>query len=128
MKKKISFTIVFFIAGIILTGIISTRAAQEAYRNRKIEKEVNELKNEALQIQNENAKIQKKIEYYSTPGFVEKISKDKMNMQKPDEKVIVVNQEVSRESQVAGVQQNQVQNEQYVPNYLKWWNFFFKYD
>jgi len=128
MKKKISFTIVFFIAGIILTGIISTRAAQEAYRNRKIEKEVNELKNEALQIQNENAKIQKKIEYYSTPGFVEKISKDKMNMQKPDEKVIVVNREVSRESQVAGVQQNQVQNEQYVPNYLKWWNFFFKYD
>jgi len=128
MKKKISFTIVFFIAGIILTGIISTRAAQEAYRNRKIEKEVNELKNEALQIQNENAKIQKKIEYYSTPGFVEKISKDKMNMQKPDEKVIVVNQEISRESQVAGVQQNQVQNEQYVPNYLKWWNFFFKYD
>lgn len=128
MKKKISFTIVFFIAGIILTGIISTRAAQEAYRNRKIEKEVNELKNEALQIQNENAKIQKKIEYYSTPGFVEKISKDKMNMQKPDEKVIVVNQEIAREPQIAGVQQNQVQNEQYAPNYLKWWNFFFKYD
>ncbi|HOX11126.1 MAG TPA: hypothetical protein PK333_04010, partial [Candidatus Moranbacteria bacterium] len=72
MKKKISFTIVFFIAGIILTGIISTRAVQEAYRNRRIEKEVNELKNEALQIQNENAKIQKKIEYYSTPEFVEK--------------------------------------------------------
>lgn len=128
MKKKISFTIFFFIAGIILTGIISTRAAQEAYRNRKIEKEVNELKNEALQIQNENAKIQKKIEYYSTPGFVEKISKDKMNMQKPDEKVIVVNQEISREPQIAGAQQNQVQNEQYVPNYLKWWNFFFKYN
>ncbi|HRY27811.1 MAG TPA: septum formation initiator family protein [Candidatus Moranbacteria bacterium] len=128
MKKKISFTIVFFIAGIILTGIISTRAVQEAYRNRRIEKEVNELKNEALQIQNENAKIQKKIEYYSTPEFVEKISKDKMNMQKPDEKVIVVNQEISREPQIAGAQQNQIQNEQYVPNYLKWWNFFFKYD
>ena len=128
MKKKISFTIVFFIAGIILTGIISTRAVQEAYRDRRIEKEVNELKNEALQIQNENAKIQKKIEYYSTPEFVEKISEDKMNMQKPDEKVIVVNQEISREPQIAGAQQNQIQNEQYVPNYLKWWNFFFKYD
>ncbi len=128
MKKKISFTIVFFIAGIILTGIISTRAVQEAYRNRRIEKEVNELKNEALQIQNENAKIQKKIEYYSTPEFVEKISKDKMNMQKPDEKVIVVNQEISQESQIDGVRQDEIQNEQSMPNYLKWWNFFFKYD
>jgi uncharacterized protein YlxW (UPF0749 family) len=73
MKKKFSFTIIFFIVGVFLAITISSSAIKEAYRNRKIEKEVEQLKQEAQHIQNENKTIQQRIGYYSTPQFVEKI-------------------------------------------------------
>jgi len=128
MKKKFSFTIIFFIVGIILAGIISTRAVQEAYRNRKIEKEVENLKQEAQKIQGENDTIQKKIDYYSTPQFVERVSKDKMNLQKPDENVVVVNQSASSQTQTETQNEVVAEDSQQVSNYMKWWNFFFKYN
>lgn len=128
MKKKFSFAVIFFIVGIILAGAISTRAFQEAYRNRKIEKEVDKLKQEAQKIQSENDTIQKKIDYYSTPQFVERVSKDKMNLQKPDENVVVVSRGVASQAQTETQSEEIVQNNQYISNYMKWWNFFFKYN
>ena len=127
MKKKFSFAIIFFVIGIILAGIISTRAVQEAYRNRKIEKEVEALKQEAQKVQDENGTIQKKIDYYSTPQFVERVSKDKMNLQKPDENVVVVSQGVASQTQTETQKEVATEDNQQVSNYMKWWNFFFKY-
>lgn len=129
VKKKFSFTVILFIAGIILAATISTSAVKEAYRNRKIEKEVENLKKEAERIQNDNNAIQQRIEYYSTPQFVERVSKDKINLQKPDENVVIVNQGVGQQpSQVFGEQKEVVVSEQNIPNYLKWWNLFFGYN
>ena len=127
MKKKFSFAIIFFVVGIILAGVISTRAVQEAYRNRKIEKEVEALKQEAQKVQDENGTIQKKIDYYSTPQFVERVSKDKMNLQKPDENVVVVSQGVASQTQTETQKEVATEDNQQVSNYMKWWNFFFKY-
>lgn len=128
MKKKVSFAIFFFIVGIILAGAISTRAVQEAYRNRKIEKEVEKLKQEAQKIQSENNTIQKKIDYYNTPEFVERVSKDKMNLQKPDENVVVVSQGAASQNQIETQKELAAEDDEQVSNYRKWWNFFFKYN
>jgi cell division protein FtsB len=127
IKKKISFAIVLFALGIILAVMISIRAIQEAYRSREIEKEVEDLKKEAERIQAENDAIQQKIEYYDTSRFVEKVSKDKINMQKPDEKVVIVNQNISQPNTQVKIEQKEiVEMEPIIPNYNKWWNFFFK--
>lgn len=129
MKRKISLPIFFFIAGIIFTGTVITRATQEAYRSRKIEKEIEALKQEAQRVQNENDIIRKQIEYYNTPQFVEKVSKDKISKQKPDENVVMVNQkDVEQEPQAADTQKENSQTESEIPEYVKWWNFFFKYN
>jgi cell division protein FtsL len=128
MKKKFSFAAVFFIAGIILAAGISISAVKEAYRSRTIEKEVNSLKQEAERIQNDNNALQKQIDYYSTSQFVERVSKDKMNMQKPDENVVVVNQGITKQPQVPGEQSEVSKADNNESNYKKWWNFFFKYN
>ncbi|HPN54948.1 MAG TPA: septum formation initiator family protein [Candidatus Moranbacteria bacterium] len=127
-KEKKSFIIVFFIVGVIFTVIIIGRVAHQAFRNQKIEKEVEALKKKAESIKSENEKIQKQIEYYSRPEFVEKISKDKINMQKPDEKVVVVNEGVLQKPETVGEDTEKYQNEEQIPNYKKWWNSFFKYN
>lgn len=128
IKKKFSFVIIFFIAGIILAIFISSSAVREAYRSRKIEKEVEELRQEAKRIQNENEQLTERIAYFETPEFQEKIAKEKLNLQKPDENVVVVRQS-SKKEDVKTEQQIEIDGDLHdIPNYLKWWNFFFKYD
>lgn len=128
MKKKFSFVVIFFIAGIILAAIISTRAFREAYRSRMIQKEVEDLKSQAQHIQNENEALRQRIAYLQTPEFQEKVAKEKLNLQKPDENVVVVKPEmVVKDAQNGEIQQqNELAKE--LPNYKKWWNFFFKYN
>ena len=59
---------------------------------------------------------------------MEKVSKDKMNLQKPDENVVIVNQGMAQKSQIINDQSETAQNDQNESNYIKWWNFFFKYN
>lgn len=119
--------VILFITGITLAIVISISAVKEAYRSRKIEKEIEDLKQEAKHIQNDNNALQKQIDYYSTPQFVERVSKDKMNMQKPDENVVVVNHRITQQSQSTNEQSEVLQGDKNESNYIKWWNFFFKY-
>lgn len=119
--------VVFFVAGIILATVISVSAVREAYRNKNIENEVQKLKKEANRIQSENSDLQKKIDYYSTPEFTERVSKDKMNMQKPDEGVIVVEQSTEQKNSNSEESEKVAVQAENKSNYRKWWDIFFKY-
>lgn len=127
-KKKFSFVAVFFVAGIVLAVFISISAVREAYRSKTIEKEVENLKQEAQRIQSENEAMTQRIAYFETAQFQERIAKEKLNLQKPDENVVVVKPSVG----VLGVQAEDIPEEALQdvkdePNYLKWWNSFFRY-
>lgn len=127
-KKKFSFVVIFFVAGIILAIFISTNAVREAYRSRRIENEVAGLKQEAKRIENENKQLTERIAYFETSEFQEKVAKEKLNLQKLDENVVVVNRGIKKE-EVSGQEQIRTDDDQLdIPNYLKWWNFFFKYE
>lgn len=128
MKKKFSFVVIFFIAGIILAGTISTSAFREAYRSRKIQKEVEDLKAQAQKVQSENEALSQRIAYFQTAEFQEKIAKEKLNLQRPDENVVVVKPTMIEQPQVQGLQVENIAVEESIPNYMKWWNLFFKYD
>ena len=126
-KKKFSSLVVFFIAGIVLAVFITISAVREAYRSRSIENEVEGLKQEAQRIQSENDAMTERIAYFETPEFQEKIAKEKLNMQKPDENVVIVKYGADQKPQEAKAQEDTTPVEQNISNYQKWWNFFFKY-
>ncbi len=128
MKKKFPIIVAYFSVGVALAGIVSYSAVQEAYRNRKIEAEVQSLQKQARDIQNENDSLSAKIAYFETPEFQEKIAKEKLNLQKPDENVIVV-KPGAEQTQVPAVKVNgEKEIAVQIPNYKKWLNFFFKYN
>lgn len=127
-KKRISFAVFLFVIGIIVAVLISIRAVKEAYRGRKIEKEIENLRQEAERIQNDNNLLQKQIDYYNTSEFVERVSKDKMNLQKPDENVVIVNKGTEEQNQSKEEEKEISEADQNEKNYEKWWNFFFKYN
>ncbi len=127
IKKKKSFMVVFFIVGIILAIFISTSAVREAYRSRTIEKEVESLKQEAQRIQNENNAMTERIAYFETPQFQEKIAKEKLNLQKIDENVVVVKYGTDQKNDAINLPVEESMDQQEVSNYQKWWNIFFAY-
>ncbi len=120
--------VIFFIAGIILAATISTKAFQEAYRSRKIQKEVEDLTAQAQHIQNENKALTEQIAYLQTPEFQEKVAKEKLNLQRPDENVVVVKPSIAQPQATQDAPSQQAGSQQEIPNYLKWWNLFFKYE
>ncbi len=127
MKTKYSLMVILFAIGIILAVVISSSAIRQAYRSKKIESEVNALQEEARRIQSENERISQRISYYSTPHFIEKVSKDKISLQKPDENVIIVSQRQIAESEDASEkkEENLPAEQPNLPNYIKWWRLFF---
>jgi len=119
--------VIFFIAGIVLAVLISISAVREAYRSKTIEKEVQALQQEADRIAKENDLLGQRIAYFETSDFQEKIAKEKLNLQKTDESVVVVKPGAQKEQQQEVAIEEDVQPQAAVPNYQKWWNFFFKY-
>lgn len=128
MKRKFSSAIFLFIIGIIIALTVSTIAIKEAYRGRKIEKEISDLKQQAERIQNDNRTFQNQIDYYNTPEFIEKVSKDKINLQKTDEQVVIINQNKAETIQAENQQNQETEESNNESNYKKWWYFFFKYN
>ena len=129
MRRKLSIIAVLFAAGIVAAAGVFTSAARQAYKNRRIESEIDSLRAQAERIQNENSKLSRKIAYLQTPEFQEKVAKEKLNMQKPDEQVVIVKPGIENTPQVAGEQSGSRGIAEYdnSPNYKKWWDLFFKY-
>lgn len=111
-----------------MAGLIGWVASKEAYRNKKIEQEIEALKQEAEKIRKENGALEEKIAYFETSEFQERVAKEKLNLQKPDEQVVVVKPGVKSEETESTQEIAQIDEmEQKTPNYQKWWNLFFKY-
>lgn len=128
MKKKIPIIAVYFLIGVIFAVIISYSAVMEAYRNKKIEAYILELEQEKEKIQKENDSLTKSIAYFETAEFQEKIAKEKLNLQKKEEGVVIVKPGVEKKQtqHVEEGERDDIEPEQ--SNYKKWINFFFKYN
>lgn len=127
--KKISFiTVVISIIGLATIAAISWVSWKEAKRNKSIDQEIGALRQEAEKIQRNNRDLREKISYFETPEFQEKIAKEKLNLQKPEEQVVIVRPSLSLEDKKEASKSNDTDNEsEGIPNYKKWWDQFFKY-
>lgn len=128
MEKRSPIVYLVGIIILVIIGYVSWSAFKEARRNNQIEKEIEELRQEAGKIQTDNQELKEKISYFETQDFQEKVAKEKLNLQKEDEQVVIiktspakkeeVNLDLSAGSQVALDPR---------PNYQKWWDYFFQY-
>lgn len=128
MKKRSLILAFFVLAGVMIAAVIFYFSFKEAKRNKQIDQEIEKLRQEAEKIRANNQGLQEKISYFKTPDFQEKVAKEKLNLQKPDEQVVIVKPSPSYEI----VEQKSSNNQELevakdIPNYKKWWNYFFKY-
>lgn len=126
-KKKsviLKIGLVLFLAAAIF---ILIAVSEETYENNQVKKEIEKLKKEAEEIQQENLTIRDKIAYFESKDYQEKEAKDKLNLQRPDENVIIIKLGIAKEAQS---EENQIApekiNAEKKSNFYKWWSYFFK--
>ena len=128
-KAKTSSKIIsglFFVAGLVVLILIGISLGKEAYRKRQVQKEIEGLQSQIKDLGQENGDLNNLIAYFSTPQFQEKEAREKLNLQKDDEQMIVLHKELAAKNQPpAPADQAPAAQNDNSPNWRKWLNFFF---
>ena len=119
--KVLSFNL-FVVASVLVVVFLGIGLGKEFYRDYQIKKEIDSLQNDISALEKDNYKLSQLIEYYNTDEYKEVEMRKRFNLKKDDENVVVV---VKSESRVLGDSDIKEKN-QNLPNYLKWWNYFFE--
>jgi cell division protein FtsB len=116
----------FFVAGLVILISIGVSLGKEAYRKKQVQKEIEDLQSQIKRLGQENSDLNNLIAYFSTPQFQEKEAREKLNLQKDNEQMIVLHKDLAAKSQpqFSDSQAPSVQNDN-SPNWRKWLNFFF---
>ena len=126
-KKSSLFSKIIIVPAIVAIILISFALARETYKKNQIQKEIESLREKARQIDKENSNIQEKISYLESRDYQEKEAKDKLNLQKPGENVVVIKPSIVKE---AVPEEKKTENiplvENDIINPVKWWQYFFK--
>lgn len=113
--------------GFVATIFIVLAIFKETYRKKQVQKEINELQNEANKIQGDNLRLADKISYLEGQDYQEKEIRDKLNLQKPDENVVIVKPSLTKKNTENKPEVNDQMLVIKASNPQKWWNYFFKY-
>lgn len=118
-------SIIFLI--LIILGLFGYTTLKEVYKKKQVEKEIDLLRQEAERIKKENMALEERISYLSSDDYREIQAKDKLNLQNPKENLIIITQEImKKEESISAEKIAQMQESIQIPNYQKWWNYFFK--
>lgn len=121
------------VAMAVIAAIFFAGAAiyDEVSMKNKIQSEIDKLQQEAEKIGRENVKLGEKIAFLESQEYQEREAKDKLNLQSPDESLVIIKPGVSKEVSVLPenpiIVMPHVPDEKTAPNYEKWWDYFFKY-
>ncbi len=128
-KKKSILVKIGLVAGTVVLVLIIISIAKEIYQKNQIQKQIDELQQEAEKINKNNSSLQDKIAYLGSQDYQEKEAKDTLDLQSPGENVVVVQPSAAKESldnnpeAVPNIPAPQAAE---TSNPVKWWNYFFK--
>ena len=130
MKSNNSFIkkiLQLFLIALLLVGIffIGVNIFKSVQKYRSVNKEIVNLEQEAERFDQENKKLNRLINYFSSDDFQEKEIKEKLNLVKEGEKVVFVQ---GVKDDIAPKAENSDQRSEVNikhANYYYWWQYFF---
>jgi cell division protein FtsL len=106
------------------------------YRKYKINKEIEDLKAQIASADKSNQQISEMIDYLGSSSYLEKQAREKLNMKKPGEEVVIIEPQKEPAASSSPISQGTVsenknnspagESQKPASNYSKWWKFFFK--
>lgn len=121
------FSGLFFLAGLAVLVMIGVSLGKETYRKRQIQAEIENLQTEIDKVSQENSDLGNLISYFSSREFQEKEAREKLNLQKEDEKMIVLKKDAAPKinDEPDAEAKNSDNPEDKSPNWKKWLGLFF---
>lgn len=118
--------------GLIALVFLTLALSREMYKKKQVQKEIDNLKAEAERIEKENIVMEDKLAYFESRDFQEKEARDKLNLQNPEEGMVIIKPSISKGAFEDGNEDKQpeiARNEESksISNQKRWWNYFFKY-
>ena len=122
VEKIFSFKL-FAIVGVFVIFFLGLNLGKEFYRKYQIQKEIDSLKGDISSLEKNNYKMSQLIEYYNTDEFKEAEIRKKLGVKKEGENVVVVREAFADSN--SDIIEKEIDNNKNLPNYRKWWNYFF---
>ncbi|MDQ1283741.1 MAG: hypothetical protein QG620_89 [Patescibacteria group bacterium] len=121
---------IFIFFGLVAFIFVGISAGRQTLKKKEIKKEIETLREEAEKIEKDNSTLEDKIAYLESRDYQEKEARDKLGLQKPEENLVVIKQNLSeKEEEEEGHFENQAQERESGETFnpKKWWDYFFKY-
>lgn len=136
--KKFFLSQVFItILGLVVIFLISFPLAKKVSKQYKVNKEIEDLKNEIAEVENKNSDLKKLLTYLDSDQYIEEQAREKLNYKKEGEEVVVIKnnsddnkqiKDLSLDSEnvynVKGINSSAENKKEY--NYQKWVKYFFR--
>jgi len=116
MIKRRLFQIVSIIIGL---GLI-IKFTGDVNRLLKSIYQIKLMENRILELEKKKEIVLKKYQYYQSEDFIEEEARNKLNMAKPGETIVILPPNLSEL-----LNRSRIQTEASLPNWKKWWNLFF---
>ena len=120
LKKEGFFIILIFFLGLTI-GFLKN-IWQLMHRDERIKEAEKELK----KIETDNLELKQKLEYYQSDEFLEGQIRDKLQMAKPGEAVVILPEELTKEASEEGLSLAEVleEDKKELANWQKWLSLF----
>ncbi len=127
-KRSIMKVISYFIlAGLLLVLLffITYKLSHQIYKQNKIDREIEGFQAEIDRLSQENQDLDELIAYLQTDDFKEKEVKDKLNLIKEGEQLVLVKEYGLLERPIQNEKENELKVIVHHTNYYYWWHYFF---
>lgn len=118
----------FLLLAVIWIGLVSVRAYYKKYQ---LDQEITALKFQIGKLDKQDQDLSQLLKYFDSSNYLEIEAKDKLNLKKSDESVVMVpeaaiSQELATQQATSGVGQSFATQPSVAENNLiKWWNYLF---
>src|SRR3989344_887004 len=104
-SRKRLISILFLFIGIFLLGNLA-QGIFDAWRGRE---RIQKMRQDLQEIARENETLQQEIQYYQSDEFVEKEAREKLNLVRPGETVIIVPEEALKKEESERIKQTRAE-------------------
>lgn len=90
----------------------------------EIQGQIDKLKKEAERLETDNKYLTDSLDFFASESFKEREMRLKLNLQKPDERVIIISRDENKSKEEIPVSADD--RSQMLANIRKWWEYFFE--
>ena len=119
-NKIFSFKL-FILISVLVVIFLGTNLGKEFYRKYRIQKEIDSLKEDINSLEENNYKLSQLIEYCKTNEYKEAQARERFNLGKEGESLVVMIESSDGDNEI----EKKINDSKKLPNYRKWWNYFF---